>query len=193
MGAIEATNAMARKHGINRLLQDLQQLYYRLCAIDLRKRISLYHRHIGTNKSPDISTSLTDHLDKLAATSKPNTADDASTTSITTPKRPYRPEKTKQSSKQPYGILAVVSTYIRSDKIFTSMKTSDPYLGEKLKESTWSHIHAAQLQARQGNINNAKLHAGIANNALKEAAHYMNEDDHKVLCDEVAMILKKLE
>ena len=73
------------------------------------------------------------------------------------------------------------------------MKISDPYMGEKLKESTWSHIHAAQLQARQGNINNAKLHAGIANDALKEAAHYMNEDDYKVLCDEVAMVFKKLE
>ncbi len=184
---------MAKKHGISRLLQDLQQLYYRLCAIELRKRLSLYHRHIGTNMAPDISTSLTDHLDKLAPTGKPSTADDASTTSMTSPKRPYRPKKTKQSSKQPHGILQVVSTYIRSDKIFTSMKTSDPYMGEKLKESTWSHIHAAQLQARQGNINNAKLHAGIANDALKEAAHYMNEDDHKVLCDEVAMIFKKLE
>jgi hypothetical protein len=193
VGVIEVTNAMAKKHGISRLLHDLQQLYYRLCAMDLRKRMSLYHRHIGTNKAPDISTSLTDHLDKLAATSKTNTVDDASTTSMTSPKEPDRPEKTKQSSKQPHGILKVVSTYIRANKTFTSMKTSDPYMGEKLKESTWTHIHAAQLQARQGNINNAKLHAGIANDALKEAAHYMDEDDHKVLCDEVAIIFKKLE
>ena len=87
----------------------------------------------------------------------------------------------------------VVSTFIRSKTKFTSMKTSNPYMGEKLKESTWSHLHAAQLHARQGNIDNAKLHAGIANDALKEAAHYMSEDDYKDLCDEVAMVFKKLD
>ena len=86
-----------------------------------------------------------------------------------------------------------VTTYLHSKKIFTPLKTNDPYLGEKLKDSTWSHIHAAQLQARQGNTINAKLHAGIANDALKEAAHYMSDKDYKDLCNEVTAIFKKLE
>ncbi|MBT8134939.1 MAG: hypothetical protein KJO03_10550 [Gammaproteobacteria bacterium] len=184
---------MRKKHGISRLLYDLQQLYYRVCAIDLRKRMTLYHRHIGTNEAPDISLSLKKNLDKLTPTSNPNTVNYSSTPSTTPSKRPDKPENAKQSSKQPHVVLKAISSFISRKKIFTSMKTSDPYMGEKLKESTWSHIHAAQLHARQGNINNAKLHAGIANNALKEAAHYMSEDDYKVLCDEVAMVFKKLE
>lgn len=184
---------MSKKHGISRLLHDLQQLYYRVCAVDLRKRMTLYHRHIGTNNAPDISSSLTKNLDKLTPTSKPNTVDSSSPPSTTSSKRPGRPDNAKPSSKQSHGILKTVSTFISHKKIFTSMKTSDPYMGEKLKESTWSHIHAAQLQARQGNIDNAKLHAGIANDALKEAAHYMSEDDYKVFCEEVTMVFKKLE
>jgi len=66
-------------------------------------------------------------------------------------------------------------------------------MGEKLKDSTWTHIHTAMLQARQGDAINAKLHAGIANNALKEAANYLTEEDYKVLCEEVANEFKKLE
>ena len=184
---------MTKKHGISRLLHDLHELYYRLCAIDLRKRISLYHRHTGTNEAPDISTSLTKHFDKLAPTSKPNRVNATSTATTISSKRPVMPENAKQHGRQPRGIFKVVSAFIRPKKIYTSMKTSDPYMGEKLKDSTWTHIHAAQLQARQGNISNAKLHAGIANDALKEAAHYMSEDDYKALCEEVAMVFKKLE
>ena len=66
-------------------------------------------------------------------------------------------------------------------------------MGEKLKKSTWSHIHTATLQARQGSLSNAKMHAGIANDALKEAAHYMSEEDYKVFCDEVAKAFEALE
>ena len=66
-------------------------------------------------------------------------------------------------------------------------------MGENLKDSTWSHIHTAMLHARQGNVINAKLHARIANDALKQAAHYLSEEDYKVLCEELTKVFKKLE
>ena len=66
-------------------------------------------------------------------------------------------------------------------------------MGEKLKYSTWSHIHTSTLQARQGNLSNAKMHAKIANNALKEAVHYMSEEDYKVFCNEVAKEFEELD
>lgn len=187
---IEGENEMPDKYRSSHLLHELYMLYHRLFAIDLRKRMSLYHRHTGSNEAPDISTSLTQNLDKLAPAGKPRTVDTASTTSARSSKRT---ENTKPSGKPRRGISRIVNTFTRPKKIFTRMKTSDPYMGEKLKESTWSHIHAAQLQARQGNTDIAKLHAGIANDALKEAAHYMSEDDYKVLCDEVTMVINKLE
>jgi len=184
---------MIKKHGINRLLRDLQELYYKLSVLDLLKRMSLYHRNTSTNEAPDISTSLTKHLDKLTPISKSNRAGAASTTETMSSIRPIRSDNAKQPSRQPRGIIKVVNDFIRPKKIFTRIKPSDQYMGEKFKDSTWSHIHTAMLHARQGNVINAKLHAGIANDALKQAAHYLSEEDYKVLCEEVAKVFKKLE
>ena len=66
-------------------------------------------------------------------------------------------------------------------------------MGKKLKDSTWSHIHTALMQARKGDVSTAKLHADIANGALKEAAHYMSEADYKLLCSEVEKSFEELE
>ena len=190
---IEVANDMIKKHGINRLLRDLKELCYKLSALDLLKRMSLYHRSTGTNETPDVSTSLTKHLEKLTPISKSNRADAASTTETMSSIRQTRFDNAKQPSRQPRGIIKVVTDFVRPKKIYTKIKASDQYMGEKLKDSTWSHIHTAKLHARQGNVINAKLHAGIANNALKEAAHYLSKEDYTVLCEEVVKVLKKLE
>lgn len=183
---------MTSKRRLNRLLHDLKRLYYKVCDNELCRRLGLYHRLTGSYQAPDISTPMAEHLDKLAQTSNTSAADTTSISSSTVAKVTSR-QNTARSRKRRYGMFKSVTTYFHSKKIFTPLKTNDPYLGEKLKDSTWSHIHAAQLQARQGNTINAKLHAGIANDALKEAAHYMSDKDYKDLCNEVTAIFKKLE
>ena len=184
---------MTRKHRLSRLLRDLKQLYHRVFNNDLYKRLGLYHRHTGSYQAPDISAPMAEHLDRLAETNKTETADNSDISSMAASKATSRQSDTAHPSKRRYGMLKSITTYFHSKKIYTPLKTNDPYLGDKLKDSTWSHIHAAQLQARQGNITNAKLHAGIANDALKEAAHYMNDKDYEDLCKEVTAIFKKLE
>jgi hypothetical protein len=184
---------MSNNRGISDLLQDLQALYYRLCALDLRKRMNLYHRNTGAREVPDVSTSLSRHLDKLASTSKPNTAATASTTKRIASRKPAGTDKVQQPGRQTQWLSKAVHAFIRPKKIYSAINTSDKYMGEKLKESTWTHIHTAMLQARQGDAINAKLHAEIASNALKEAAKYLTEEDYKALCEEVAKEFKKLE
>lgn len=181
---------MSKKRGISRLLHDLYELYYKLCAIDLRKRLNLYHRNTDAHEVPDISASLSKHFDKLAPTSKPNSTGTASNTKSIASKRPGRTDNEKQSSTQPQGIIKAVSTVIRPQNTFTKIKSSNQNMGEKLKDSTWTHLHAATLQARQGNAIKAKLHAGIADDALKEAASYLTDEDYKVLCEEVTRYLE---
>ena len=122
---IEVATDMIEKHGINRLLRDLQELYYKLSALDLLKRMSLYHRSTGTNETPDVSTSLTKHLNKLTPISKSNRADAASTTEIMSSVRQTRFDNAKQPSRQPRGIIKVVTDFIRPKKIYTKIKTSD--------------------------------------------------------------------
>ncbi len=188
---------MTTKHELNRLARALHELYYKLCDMDLHKHMNLYNRNTGTNKAPDISASLTKNIDKLAPDNKPGSAgtSNAVTSSATagSSKTANKPDNTKHPSQQSVWLTTVVRSIIRPKKIFTSKITPDQYMGDKLKDSTWSHIHTALLHARQGDAYNAKLHANIANEALKDAAHYMSKEDHKVLCEEVAKVFKELE
>ncbi len=184
---------MITKHGTNRLLHTLYELYYMLCDRDLRKRMSIYHRNTSTNDAPDISTSVINNFDKLAPTSKPNSATVANSVSARSSNKATRPSSAKQPSRQTSWLNKVVSGVNWPKKIFTSKIAPNQYMGEKLKDSTWSHIHTAMLHARQGDVNNAKLHADIANGALKEAAHYMTEEDYKVLCAEVTKAFKEID
>ena len=181
---------MTTKNEINRLLQTLYELYYKLCDKDLRKRMSFYHGSTSKNNAPDISTSVINNFDKLAPASKPGSAAVASSVSA---RSATKPSSAKQPSRQPNWLNKVVSGVNRPKKIFTSKIAANQYMGEKLKDSTWSHIHTALLHARQGDVSNAKLHADIANGALKEAAHYMTEEDYNVFCGEVAKAFKELE
>ncbi len=184
---------MTTKYRLNRLSRALRELYYKLCNMDLHKHMNFYKRNTGTNKAPDISVSLTKHIDRLAPASKPKSPGATSTATARSSKRAAKPDNAKQPNQQPGRLKKVVSSIIRPKKIFASKITPDPYMGDKLKDSTWSHIHTALLHARQGEVITAKLHADIANEALKEAAHYMSEEDHKVLCEEVAKAFKELE
>ena len=184
---------MTKKHGINRLSRALHELYYKLCDMDLHKRMSLYHRNTSANEVPDIPVSLIKHIDKLAPASKPSGADADNATTAKFSKRPGKPHNVKPPGQQHGWLNKVVSGFNRPKKIFKSKIAPDPYMGDKLKDSTWSHIHTALLQARQGDTSNAKLHADIANQALKEAAHYMSEEDYKVFCEEVTKTFKELE
>lgn len=183
---------MIYKHGINRLLHDLHELYYRISSIDLRNRMSLYQRNTFAKGAPNIAASLKEHFDKMGPVSKPNSASTASTATAISSKRPTRPGNANRPSRQPQGITGMVNAFLRPRKIFTRKISTDTNMGEKLKHSTWSHIHTATLQARQGSLTNAKVHAKIANDAFKEAANYMSEEDYKVFCNEVAKAFKEL-
>ena len=112
---------MSTKHGISRLLQDLHELYYKLCAIDLRKRMNLYHRNAYTDDAPDISESLTKHFDKLAPVDKPNRTGTAGTVTPLSAKGPARHDSKKPPRRQSRGITRMVSTFFRPQKIFTSI------------------------------------------------------------------------
>lgn len=184
---------MISKQGINRLLYNLYKLYYKLCDRDLRKRMSIYHHNTSTNDTPDISTSVINNLDKLAPASKPSSATVASSAAVKSSNKSAKPSSEKQPSTQPGWLNKVVSSFNRPKNKFASKIAPNQYMGEKLKDSTWSHIHTALLHARQGDVSNAKLHADIANGALKEAAHYMTEEDYKVFCSEVAKAFKEIE
>ena len=130
---IEVANDMSAKHGINRLSCALRELYYKLCDMDLHRRLTLYHRSTSTNKNPDISASLTKHIDKLAPSSKPGSAGTTNTAANTATdrlsNRVSRHGNIKQFSQQHGWLNKVVSSVIRPKKIFASDIASNRYTG----------------------------------------------------------------
>jgi len=184
---------MTEKHKTSGLLHALRELYLRFSKIELHRRIGLYRHNSGTNKAPDISTPLTRHIDKLASFGKQNGAADVHSPTARASEKPAKLYTANPPDWQPAWLKTVFTRLRRPDNISTSKKASDHTMGEKLKDSAWLHIHTALMQARRGETRTAKLHADIANGAIKEAAHFMNEEDYKVLCGEVEKALLELD
>jgi hypothetical protein len=67
-----------------------------------------------------------------------------------------------------------------------------PGVGEKLKNSVWNHLHEAIRLGRQGDTKNARLHADLANGALKEAVKYMSQEQFSALIAEVEQKLREV-
>jgi hypothetical protein len=59
-----------------------------------------------------------------------------------------------------------------------AVAASQPQLGEKMQAATWEHINKAQLFARQGKLESARLHAGLAQNAMETASRYMGDEEY---------------
>lgn len=71
-----------------------------------------------------------------------------------------------------------------------SRSYTDSYMGERLAKSTWEHVYRAECKARKGDDVNARLHADIAAQAMKEAQKYMKEDEYEAFSSAVLEVLK---
>jgi hypothetical protein len=178
---------MIPEGGIKALLHALQRLYARITSLVLHKRMGSYRDEAGSVADHDLATLLSDHIDRLAAPGPANSenippqvsAQTAQT--VTQNPSPGRPDSVRQVS-------IVKRTFNELGRYFKTSRTEsilDPELSEKLKQSTWNHIHTALRLARQGEAANAKLHLDIASQALKEAAHYMSREEHITFTVEV--------
>lgn len=176
------------QHGDNdSLLAVLKRLYSKLARVALHKRMSSYQQWVNTENHQDISNPLYDYIDKLASSDAvkapgvPHQTYDKEQPAIAT-------NNTTPPAAQEHKEIVINKTLEGLSLYYQDHKTaadSQPELSEKLKKSAWEHIHAVHRYARQGDVKTARLHADIANNALKEAAHYMTEDDYKAFMQEV--------
>jgi len=53
--------------------------------------------------------------------------------------------------------------------------------GNKLIQSIWDHLHSSVRSAKAGDAEAARLHAGIMDNALREAANYVTDEEYQEL------------
>lgn len=164
------------------LLQTLQWLRSRMLQLLFSNRIDAYHQSNHANVAHDIGEQLSGHIDKIAQSKGISPSE----LNCEIPSRRPRTATSSTDKKAKKGKLTrsfvELSSYFRTRR---NGGTVNPHVADSLRDSTWEHIHTALRLAREGNICAAKLHADIANNALKEAAHHMSEEDYGAFKEKV--------
>ena len=178
---------------IAQLLNSLQNLFNRMAQRSLKSRIHAYQGKGGGAVDPDLSTSLSEHLDKLA--SQANTVD----TKPSADERPdtQGPSKSKNGSRSRHGGPGI--RYLREglnglSRVFkrrSSHVVLQPHLSDQLQRSVRKHLNTSLRKARQGDINNAKLHADLTCNAMHELARYMPKEEFTRFNDQISGDLKE--
>jgi len=167
------------------LLQMLHQLFSRISLLDLEKRKKSFR---STGEPVDIGSRLTRHIERVAADARASGAASVHEQPTLLTRDAPSPRMTKPPAAADTGVAEVVAH-------FRSRASSDvsPYLGDRLESSTWSHIHTALLRARAGDLANARLHADIASQAMREAACFMSEDAYGRFARDIEQALAELE
>ena len=185
---------MASKYDIAALIEALKSLYSRIASLDLQKRMGSYRRDNGAGVDHDIAAPLINDIEKLAVSSDvenqqaPRHASSASSLTAAedgTPSRQSIGHETPKATRR----------FLELSRFFGRKKTGSafqPHMRDKLKGSVWEHINASLRLARQGDSKSAKLHADVANNALKEAARYMSKEEYSEFYGQVEKQLSEI-
>ena len=174
------------------LLQLLKGLISRVSQLDLEKRKSAYRSQAGGHQ--DITSVLDHHLSRIAASQPaPRAPGSGQQPSAATASKVAAASANHSSGNSATSAGPGVSDFSDYFKSRNGASDTSPYLADKLVNSTWTHIHTAVMHARQGDLVNAKLHAQIANQALKEAAHYMSDEEYAQLSQEIAQAMQQLD
>ncbi len=177
---------------INELLHSVHSLFSKVSLLDLQKRTHTYKQQANGNMQQDIATPLTDCIDKLAACHKAPESPILSTGEGEFLEGNTPVESTQVVNTQTAPVDGMPNDLSENMKSHSQHTSSDSYISDKLKASTWSHIHTAILRAREGDAKTAKLHADIANHAMKEAGHYMEDAEFKLFSEEIKKALDEL-
>ena len=205
-----AEHVMKSDFELKSLIDALQSLYSRVVSFALNKRMDSYHEDSGSVAVDNLTTLLADHIDRLADSSTRQRETTLSQSSEREPpaanqnlpeeegatkhqageQNEQRAAKELSMGRRKSGrretmvgrTLSGLSRYLQSRR---KESVLDPEMSDKLRKSTWTHIHTALRLARQGDARSAKLHLDIASQALREAAHYMSREDHIAFTVEV--------
>jgi len=168
----------------NEFIRSIEELYSSITMKILQKRMDSYHSssaiNTGSGNNSDFSASLYKYIDDVShQAKKPKPENQTSKhAGLTNSTNPYPPAHFEVSNK---GINSGLT------KHFKEIHNAElhPGISEKLTESIWEHIHASIRSARQGNASTAKMHADVANNAYKELAHYLNDEEYNELARKI--------
>lgn len=181
-------NVMDGLNSTSSLLKRLQELYSKVVLLIFKKRIDSYRNSIHIDDRTGFHRTLSAQIDKVATVDNEKGPGNTSNHPITD-NNSTEIDKKRHSIKLLYKIWNSLGSYFRRSPRGTTYHQN---MGERLKESVWDHSHAALRLARQGKLEQARLHVDIANNALMEVGHYMDESEFKAFSTEVQKSLNKV-
>lgn len=158
---------MAQTHDNNSLLGALKARYHQIVNLLTGLRLNNYTpgTQLGTGKK--LTTQLREYIKQ---TPKPDTQN--KTTNGHSQQRPNFPVSHETTSIDEAPLFAEPDGH---HNLQTKL-TVQPSAGDKLKQSTWEHLRASIRCAKAGDKKTARLHASIMDSALKEAAHFLDEE-----------------
>ncbi|MCB1752095.1 MAG: hypothetical protein KDI74_10250 [Gammaproteobacteria bacterium] len=179
--------------GIKALLDSLQALYAKMSALIINKRINSYRKEGGAQLDTEILSALYDIVEKTPAAQSPR-ADNGDGRPATEAEGASTGESHRSPEVRQPGTAPATQHSDLSNHLHTNLsKTADSeHLGAKLKTSAWDHIHTSLRYVREGNAELARMHAGLANEALHQASHHMSDTEYVELKTAVLEELQKL-
>ncbi len=160
------------------LVTSLRQIYFRISSVLLQKRMDRTGLGGGDVADINIEQPLRKHIDILIAQ---KSSDAVYTGDGTGTLHPEDADDTPGTARAVEEAITTRDSWSFSDLATWIKKRGgppvmEPHIAEKLKNSAGQHINEALRLARQGKNEAAKLHAELAENAVKTAAHYMPEN-----------------
>ena len=174
------------------LLHELKRDYLKIAFSIMQKRLISCRNVNYVETSYNLFPKLSDRIHKLAACANPDFHETSRIIYSLNNKIAGENGSRRQNrlnQKEPITTKGFVelSNYFREKNIINTELHGR--LSEKLKQCTFNNIHAALRHARQGKIRAAKLHADIANSALKCAASYITKNEYTDLKIEIELKL----
>jgi hypothetical protein len=171
-----------------KLLSILRMLFSRIMTLHIKIMSRFNREHANACMTPGIVTPLCECIEKLATNAADNRKDGANSQGKGTGNNVSAHASSTPLPPSETG-LGELSVYFRNMHKHSAVSLN---AGDKLIQSTWEHIHASIRTARQGDIKTARLHVDLANNALKEAEHYLSAPVFSSFTQEVLKVLNQI-
>lgn len=159
---------------LSALIGSLQELYYKIAT--LRQQHRLERKAVATTGSAGIriAQALRTHIDAIPR----NHATTPFSALDTTPETSIRPEHPNRTSNAASGASASeeLTGWLREHRHAPPCEAN---LGQEVMARAAEHINQAMSLCRQGNSQAARMHADLAENAVKTAAQYMPADEFR--------------
>lgn len=189
-------NGVVPKHrfrmtALRALLNALRDLYLRMGTTLLHKRMQPPASPPTAGSSANIADSMRDHIEQTAAkvaTSEQSGPDADSLAAVeATAGQPASAGRNDEALRP--NLFDGLAKRFRRNRQAGKL---EPHLREKMRTNTLAHINKSMRFARQGKAEAAKIHAELAESAMKTASEYMTEEEYRAFEQDVKEKLKAI-